>query len=139
MEGRDACNVDVPIHFFNNFNEFKDLMQEIKSQRMIMTAFMEEMKQQSQSIQENLRERGQPRQKVAYKPERQFSNETREQHSKNLREAGEFQRSPMKTKARYIPPHKREGGTLGNVVGERPNATKATAPQRIFAQTNPLT
>ena len=58
VEGRDACNVDVPILFFNNFNEFQALMQEIKSQRMIMTAFMEEMKQQSQSIQENLRERG---------------------------------------------------------------------------------
>ena len=32
-------------------------MKEIKSQQMIMTAFMEEMKQQSQSILENLRER----------------------------------------------------------------------------------
>ena len=32
-------------------------MKEIKSQRMIMTAFMEEMKQQTQSMLENLRER----------------------------------------------------------------------------------
>ena len=50
-------------------------MQEIKSQRIIMTAYMEEMKQQSQSIQENHRERGQPRQEVAFKPERQLFNE----------------------------------------------------------------
>ena len=40
VEGRDAGNVDVPILFSNNFNEFKALMQEIKSQGMIMTAFM---------------------------------------------------------------------------------------------------
>ena len=40
-----------------------------------MTAFMEEIKQQSQSNPRNLRERGQPRQEVASKPERQFSNE----------------------------------------------------------------
>ena len=40
-----------------------------------MTAFMEEIKQQSQSNPGNLRERGQPRQEVASKPERQFSNE----------------------------------------------------------------
>ena len=44
---------------------------------MIITTFMEEMKQQSQSILENLRERGQPRHEVASKPrpEGQFSNE----------------------------------------------------------------
>ena len=86
MEGRGAGNVDVPILFFNNFNEFQTLMQEIKSQ----TAFMEEMKQQSQSILENLREMGQPRQEVASKPERQISNKLGGQHSKNLQEAGEF-------------------------------------------------
>ena len=40
-----------------------------------MTNFMEEMKQQSQFILDNLREKGRPRQKVASKPERQFSNE----------------------------------------------------------------
>ena len=66
MEGKGACNVDVPILFSNNFNEFQALMQEIKSQRMIMTAFMEEIKQQSQSIMENLKERGQPRREVAF-------------------------------------------------------------------------
>ena len=49
-------------------------MQEIKSQRVIMTAFMKEMKQQSQSIMENLRKMGQPTQEVASKPERQFYN-----------------------------------------------------------------
>ena len=42
---------------------------------MIMTTFMEEMKQQTKSILENLREKGQLRQEVASKPERQFSNE----------------------------------------------------------------
>ena len=31
------------------------------------------------------------------------------------------------------------GGTLENVAGERPNATKIIDPQRIFAQTNPIT
>ena len=51
----------MSILFSNNFNEFHVLMQEIKSQRMIMTVFMEEMKQKSQPILENLRERGQPR------------------------------------------------------------------------------
>ena len=42
---------------------------------MIMTTFMEEMQQESQPILENLRERGKPRQEVAFKPERQFPNE----------------------------------------------------------------
>ena len=40
-----------------------------------MIALVEEMKQQFQSILENLRERGQLRQEVASKPKRQFSNE----------------------------------------------------------------
>ena len=62
--------MDVPILFSLNSNEFQALMQELKCQRVIMTAFMEEMKQQSQSNLENLREMGQPRQKVASKPER---------------------------------------------------------------------
>ena len=38
-----------------------------------------------------------------------------------------------------LPPHMREGGTLENVVGERPNATRTIALKRIFAQTNPIT
>ena len=114
-------------------------MQEIKSRGMIMTALMEEMKQQSQFILENLRERGQPRQEVASKIERQFSNELEGQHSKNLRGAGEFHHSPMQAEARSLPPHKREGGTLKNIAGERPNAARTTAPQRILAQTNPIT
>ena len=58
MEGRGASNVDVPILFFNNFKEFQAIMLEIKNQQVIMTAFMEEMKQQFQSILENFRERG---------------------------------------------------------------------------------
>ena len=62
--------MDVPILFSNNSNEFQDFMQEIKSRGVIMTAFMEEMKQQYQSILENLREKGQPRQEVASKPKR---------------------------------------------------------------------
>ena len=81
MEGRSEGNVDVLIIFSNNFNEFQALMQEIKSHRMIMTTFMEEMKLQSQSILENLREIGQPRQEVTSKPKRQFSNELKGQHS----------------------------------------------------------
>ena len=45
----------------------------------------------------------------------------------------------MQIEARYLPPHRREGGTLENVAGERPNATRATTPKRIFARTNPIT
>ena len=45
----------------------------------------------------------------------------------------------MQAEVRYLFPHKREGGTLENVVGERPNAAKTTALKRIFAQTNPFT
>ena len=45
----------------------------------------------------------------------------------------------MQVEARYPYPHRREGGTLENVAEERPNAARATTPQRIFAQTNPLT
>ena len=56
---------------------------------------MEEMKHRFQSILGNLKERGQPRQEVVSKLEKQFSNELEEQHSKNLQEVGEFQRSPM--------------------------------------------
>ena len=92
---------------------------------------MEEMK--------NFREREQTRQEVASKLERQFSNELGEQHSKNLCEASEFHCSPMQADVRYRPPHRRKGGTLENIVEERPNAVRAIAPQRIFAQTNPLT
>ena len=91
MEQRGTGNVDVSIIFYNNFNEFQALMCE----RVIMIDFMEEMKQQFQYILENLRERGQPRQKVASKIEKQFSNELGEQHFENLREVGEFHCSPM--------------------------------------------
>ena len=59
VEGRGTCNVDVPIVFSNNSSEFQALLQEIKSQRVIMTIIMEEMKQQFQSILENFREKGQ--------------------------------------------------------------------------------
>ena len=45
VEGRGAGNVDVSIIFSINSNEFQALMRELKSQRVIMTAFMEEMKQ----------------------------------------------------------------------------------------------
>ena len=75
VEGRGVGNVDVPILLSINFNEFQALMQELKRQQVIMTAFMEEMKQQSQSNLENIKERGQPRYEVASKPEKQFSNE----------------------------------------------------------------
>ena len=95
VKGIGAGNVDVPILFYNNSNEFQTLMQEIKRQRIIMTTFMEEMKQQSQFILENLRERGQPRLEVASKLERQFSNELGGQHYENLQEAGEIYCSPM--------------------------------------------
>ena len=86
MEGRSAGNVNVPILFFNNSNEFQAFMQELKSQGLIMTVILEEMKQQTQSNLENLREREQ---------KRQFSNELGGQHFENLRGAGEFHCSPM--------------------------------------------
>ena len=53
--------------------------------------------------------------------------------------AGEFHRSSMQVEVRYLSPHKREGGTLKNVAGERPNAARTTIRQRIFAQTNLIT
>ena len=45
----------------------------------------------------------------------------------------------MQAEARNLPPHIREGGTLNNVEGEKPNVVRTTAPQRIFAQTNLVT
>ena len=45
----------------------------------------------------------------------------------------------MQAETRYLLPHKREGDTLENVVGERPNEAKAITPQMIFTQTNPIT
>ena len=45
----------------------------------------------------------------------------------------------MQADARYLPPHRRDGGNLENVARERPNAARTIAPQRIFAQTNPIT
>ena len=45
----------------------------------------------------------------------------------------------MKAEVRYLPPHRKDGGTMENVVRERPNATRTTAPRRIFAQTNLIT
>ena len=59
--------MDVPILFSNNSNEFQVFMQEIKSQRVVMTAIMKDMKY--------LRGREQTRQEVASKLERKFSNE----------------------------------------------------------------
>ena len=45
----------------------------------------------------------------------------------------------MQVEIRYLPPHRREGDTMENVAGERPNATRTIALKRIFAQTNPIT
>ena len=106
-------------------------MQKINSHQVAMTAILEEIM--------CFREMEQTRQEVASKPKRQFSNELGGQYSDSLRGAGEFHRLPMQAKVRYLPPHKKEGGTLENVVGERPNATRTTTPQRIFYQTNPIT
>ena len=41
----------------------------------------------------------------------------------------------MQAEVSYLPPHRREGATLENVAGERPNVARTTTPQRIFAQT----
>ena len=45
----------------------------------------------------------------------------------------------MLVEVRYLLSHRRDGGTLENVAWEISNATRATTPQRIFAQTNPIT
>ena len=45
----------------------------------------------------------------------------------------------MQTEIRYLPPHRTEGCILENVAWEKYNAIRAIAPQRIFAQTNPIT
>ena len=45
----------------------------------------------------------------------------------------------MQTEPRYLPPHRRYGGTLKNVAREKPNVVRAIALKKIFAQTNPLT
>ena len=45
----------------------------------------------------------------------------------------------MQVEVRYLPPHRREGGTLENVAEERPNVAKTITPQSIFAQTNSIT
>ena len=45
----------------------------------------------------------------------------------------------MQAEVRYLPPHRKDGGTLENIEGERPKAVRTTTPQRIFAQTNPIT
>ena len=93
-------------------------MQKIKSQRVVMTTIMEEIKY--------FREREKTRQEVASKPKRQFSNELRggggAQYFDNLGRASEFHRLPMQAEVRYLPSHRKEGGTLNNVAGERPNA-----------------
>ena len=78
-------------------------------------------------------------QEVASKPKRKFSNALGRQYFDNLRGADEFHSLPMQAEVRYLPPNMREGGTLENIVGERPNAARTTAPQRIFAHTNPIT
>ena len=57
--------MDVPIIFSNNSNEFQALMLELKSQRLIMTAIMEEMKQRSQDILKNFGGKEQTSQEVA--------------------------------------------------------------------------
>ena len=54
--------MDVPILFSNNSNEFQAFMQEIKSQRVVMTVIMEEIKY--------FKENEQTRQEVASKTER---------------------------------------------------------------------
>ena len=74
--------MDVHILFSNNSNEFQAFIQEIKSHRVVMTTIMEEMKY--------FREREQTRKEVAFKPERQLSNELEGQYSDNLLGAGEF-------------------------------------------------
>ena len=87
---------------------------------MVLIVVMEEIKY--------FREREQTRQKVASKPKRRFSNELRRQYFDNLRGASEFHRIPMQEEVRYLPPHRRERGTLENVAGERPNAAITTNP-----------
>ena len=61
------------------------------------------------------------------------------QYSNNLWGVGEFHCLPMYEKIRYLPPHRRKGGTLENIAREKPNVVRIIAPRRIFAQTNSIT
>ena len=45
----------------------------------------------------------------------------------------------MQAEVRYLPLHRREECIIENVTKEKPNAVRATTPQRIFAQTNLIT
>ena len=45
----------------------------------------------------------------------------------------------MQAEVRYLPPHRREGGSMENVARERPNSARTTTPLRNFAWTNPIT
>ena len=57
----------------------------------------------------------------------------------NFQEAGESHRSLIQVENRYLPPHRREDGTTTNVNGECSNLVRTMAPQRLFANTNPVT
>ena len=54
-------------------------------------------------------------------------------------EAGESHRSPIQVENHYLPLHRREDGTSTNVNGERSNFVRTMAPQRLFANTTPVT
>ena len=57
----------------------------------------------------------------------------------NFQEADRSHRSPKQVESRYLPPHRRENGTLKNFNRERSNLFITMAPQRVFVNTNPVT
>ena len=59
------------------------------------------------------------------------------QHPRNFQEVGESHCSSTQGENRYLPPYRREDGTLANVNGECSNLIRIMTPQRLFANTNP--
>ena len=85
-----------------------------------------------------LREMKQNRREVASQPTRQLSDELGGQHPRNFHETCESHRLPIHGENRYLPSHRRDERTLTNVNGERSNLVRIMAPQRLFANANPV-
>ena len=57
----------------------------------------------------------------------------------NFQEEGKSHYSPIRVENCYLCPHKRKYGTSKNVNGEHSNLVRTVAPQRLFANSNPVT
>ena len=54
-------------------------------------------------------------------------------------QASRSHRFSRQVESRYLPPNRREDGTLTNFNGERTNPVITMAPQRVFVNTNLVT